>query len=51
MKKSERYQIAMLAVVSSQHILADAKLEIIETLMGDKAVAKYCEEQEDEKNG
>ena len=47
MKKSERYNLAMLAVVDSM-LTASTKLEIIETLMADRTVAEYCE-QEDEK--
>ena len=47
MKKSERYYAAMVAVINSVHIMSDEKLEIIETLLGDKAVAEYCEKQEE----
>ena len=50
MKKSERYQFAMLAVLNSG--FADkTKLEILETLMGDKSLAEFTEKAEEEKNG
>ena len=51
MKKSERYQAAMFAVVECQLIDTKSKLEIIETLLGDKSVAEYVEGTEEEKNG
>ena len=49
MKKSERYYMAMLAVINSNHILSDEKLEIIETLMDDKGLAEWSEKAEEEK--
>ena len=48
MKKSERCQIAMLAVITSTNILADAKLEIIETLLDNKSTAEWMESKEAE---
>ena len=51
MKKSERYQVAMIAVLTNNSIVANDKLEIIETLMGDKSLAEYVEGTEEEKNG
>lgn len=50
MKKSERYQIAMIAVVTNNNINAADKLEIIETLMDNKSVAEWNESKE-EQNG
>lgn len=47
MKKSERYEIAMLAVVASD-FAPSVKLEVIETLFGDKAVAELVEKVEEE---
>jgi len=49
MKKSEKYQYAMLAVLESQMITSPSKLEIIETLLGDKTMAEYTEKMEAEK--
>lgn len=49
MKKSEKYQLAMIAVLTNTSIMVTDKLEIIETLLGDKAVAEYCERAEEEK--
>ena len=50
MKKSERYQLAMIAVIESQLLDATSKLEILETLISDKATAEYVEKAEEEKN-
>lgn len=49
MKKSERYYMAMCAVVDDESISAEDKLEIMETLMEAKSVAEYVERQEAEK--
>lgn len=49
MKKSERYQVAMIAVLTNNSIMANDKLEIIETLMGDKSLAEWSEKAEEEK--
>ena len=51
MKASERYTAAMVAVINNTNINAADKLEIIETLMGDKSIAEFREKQEAEKNG
>jgi len=51
MKKSEKYQVAMIAVIANNSINAAEKLEIIETLMADKSIAEWSENQEEEKNG
>lgn len=48
MKKSEHYQLAMRAVVTSNNLGADQKIEIIETLLADKRMAEYGEEQKNE---
>lgn len=50
MKKSEKYNLAMMAVVDT-HMTAQAKLEIIEMLLADRTIAEYCEKAEEEKNG
>jgi hypothetical protein len=49
MKKSERYYIAMCAVVDDESISAEDKLDIVATLMEDKSIAEYLERQEAEK--
>lgn len=49
MKKSEKYYMAMLAVINSNNIFADAKIEIIETLLDNKSTAEWVEEQEEKK--
>ena len=49
MKKSERYQAAMIAVLNTSYIMATDKLEIIETLMDAKSVAEYAERLDNEK--
>lgn len=49
MKKSEKYQLAMVAVIESQLLDSKSKLEIIETLIGDRTVAEYSEKVEEAK--
>lgn len=52
MKKSERYHLAMIAVVDNERIEAADKLEVLATLMQDKSVAEWSErneKQEEEK--
>ena len=49
-KKSYHYEIAMCAVIETARISTLEKLDILETLMADKRLAKYGEEQEAEKN-
>ena len=46
MKKSEQYRIAQLAVLASNHIMPDDKLEIIHTLMDAEDLAKFTEERD-----
>ena len=46
MKKSEKYQAAMIAVVNSIKLDAEVKLEVLERLMSDKSTAVWCENQE-----
>ena len=46
MKKSNRYQLAMMAVLVCNEIANEDKLEIIETLMGDKTLAEWSEQPE-----
>jgi hypothetical protein len=46
MKKSERYHLAMCAVLNSGSISTEGKLEIIETLMEAKNVAVFTEKSE-----
>lgn len=50
MKKSTHYEIAMCAIVETTRISTLEKLDVLETLMADKRMAKYGEEQEAEKN-
>jgi hypothetical protein len=45
MKKSERYHMAMLAVVNSASISAEGKIEILATLQEAKSVAEYWERE------
>lgn len=49
MKKSEKYQIAMIAVLSNPSIIPTDKLEIIKTLMADKDTSELVEKWEEEK--
>ena len=49
MKRSEKYQAAMVAVVNSIELEAEVKLEVLEQLMSDKATAVWCEQQENAK--
>lgn len=48
MKKRERYKFAMYTVLESNLSPAD-KLEIIDTLLADKALADWNESKEEEK--
>ena len=48
MKKSEKCELAMLAMVDS-NFTACAKLEVIEMLMHEKTVAEMLEKTEEEK--
>jgi hypothetical protein len=49
MKKSEKYYMAMLAVINSNNIFADAKIEILEELMDKRETALWVEKNEEEK--
>ena len=55
MKKSEKYYMAMLAVINSNNIFADTKIEILEELMDKRDLALWTEKEEakkqEEKNG
>ena len=46
MKKSERYQVAMIAVLTNPAITPSDKLEIIETLLDNKSLAEWSEKEE-----
>ena len=46
MKKSERYKFAMMAVVNSSCLSAAVKLDVLETLVEDKRVAEWSENNE-----
>ena len=50
MKKSERFYMAMIAVVEDNCINSDSKLEVLETLMESKSVAEYTEKREETEN-
>ena len=50
MKKSEAYEMAQIAIVSTPTISPENKIEIIRYLMNDAEFAKYCEKQEEKKN-
>ena len=47
MKKSEKYYMAMLAVINSTNIFADTKIEILEELMDKRDIALWTEKQEE----
>lgn len=46
MKKSVAYNVAQIAVLKSQNISAEDKLEILRVLMDDENIAIYVEERE-----
>ena len=48
MKESKHYKLAMFAVIDSQRIPTEEKLEVLETLMADKRIAEYAEEAEEQ---
>ena len=50
MKKSEKYQAAIIAVMES-NMEVGLKLDIIELLLDNRSTAIWCEKQEEEKNG
>ena len=47
-KESEQYTIAMVAVIRSNLIEAEEKLEIIETLLRDRGSALWIETQKED---
>ena len=49
MKDSEKFQLAMIAVITNNSLTATDKLEIIETLMDKKSLAEYSESQQEVK--
>lgn len=49
MKKSEAYNMAQIAVITTPTISPENKLEILRVLIKDESIALYCEEQEVEK--
>lgn len=49
MKKSEKYYMAMLAVINSNNIFADTKIEILEELMDKRDIALWTEKEEAKK--
>ena len=49
MDKSEIYYMAQIAVLNSQLIAPEKKLEMLRVLMGDETAAKYWEELQEKK--
>lgn len=49
MKKSTAYNLAQIAVMLSPNISPENRLEILQILMEDEKLAKWCEEQEAKK--
>ena len=49
MKRSEFYHLAQIAVVCSQCVAPENKLEILRILMEDEHHAKWCEKEEEKK--
>lgn len=47
MKKSEQYQIAIMAVLLTSYLRPADKLEVMETLMMEKRLAKLSEERKE----
>lgn len=47
MKKSEMYQVAMIAVLTNNSIMPTDKLEIIELLLANKSLAEWGEKEEE----
>lgn len=48
MKKNEQYRAAQIAVLQSETLTADAKLEIVQTLMQDEEMAGWREKYDAE---
>lgn len=51
MKKSEKYNIAILAVVECAGFPATTRAEVIEMLISERNIAELVEKMEEEKNG
>ncbi len=51
MKKSEIYHLAQIAVINSPSIAPETKLEVLNVLLHDEDLEKFCEEQEAKKEG
>lgn len=47
MKKSEQYTLAMASVIRDARLSMDETLDILETLMDDRKVARYSEKREE----
>lgn len=50
MKKSEKYQLALCAVIDSNRIPTEDKVDVVEMLLEAKSVAEYTERQEEGKS-
>ena len=46
MKKSDRYQFAMIAIIQCGFLTAEQKVDVLETLMADKSLAVFAENDE-----
>ena len=51
MKKSELYHLAQIAVIVSPCIAPETKLEVLNVLLHDESMEKFCEEREAKKEG
>ena len=51
MRKSERYILAMCAVIDDPDMLPTTKIEVLETLMADKRLAEFAEEAAEKEAG
>ena len=49
MKKSEAYNMAQIAVITTPTISPENKLEVLRFLIAEENLALYCEETESEK--
>ena len=50
MKRSAIYNLAIMAVIEDQHIDTCIKADVIETLLDDRKLAKWNEDQEAKNN-
>lgn len=48
MKNSQKYHMAMVAVIDCFHIGVEDKIKVLELLMDQKSVAEYVERKEEE---